>query len=352
MIIDWNQEIFHNTLKNWFLIIGALIVCLTLITLFKKVVLKWLLQLSAKTKTKIDDIAISILGKSIVPVLYFVSFYVAIYSLHLPTVVRHLTHAAMLLIITFYVLRITTMLARKFILSAMQKSSTQIKETQAGGLAMIINSIIWVIGVIFLIDNLGYNVSTLIAGLGIGGIAIALAAQTILGDLFSYFVIFFDKPFEIGDFIIVDDKMGIVEHIGIKTTRLRTLEGDQLVSSNTFLTNARVHNYKRMEKRRVVFKLGVTYQTSYQKLIEIPKMVKDIIQLESDVEFDRGHFSGYGSFSLDFEFVYYISNSDYNLYMDKQQHVYYTIFSAFEKNGIEFAYPTQTIYTQPLQQIG
>lgn len=351
MIINWNEELYYNTLQRWSLTVGALIVYLVLISLFKQVFIKSLKRWSATTKTALDDILISITDKSIIPILYFVGTYIAIRSLQFPPIIEQLAHSGMLLITTFYVLRIITVLVKRIILSATQKYSTEMRGTQAGGLAMIANSIIWITGAIFLIDNLGYNVSTLIAGLGIGGIAIALAAQTILGDLFSYFVIFFDKPFEIGDFIIVDDKMGVVERIGIKTTRLRTLEGDQLVCSNTFLTNARVHNYKRMAKRRVVFKLGVTYQTPYQKLVSIPEMVKEIITLESDVEFDRGHFSGYGSFSLDFEFVYYISDSDYNLYMDKQQQVYFNIFSAFEKNGIEFAYPTQTVYTQPLQQI-
>ena len=184
---------------------------------------------------------------------------------------------------------------------------------------------IWTVGVVFLIDNLGYDVTTLITGLGIGGIAIALAAQTILGDLFSYFVIFFDRPFEIGDFIIVDTKMGTIEYIGVKTTRIRTLSGEQLICSNTFLTNAQVHNYKRMEQRRVVFKLGVVYQTPHEKLKRIPEAVRAIIEKAEDVKFVRGHFSGFGDSSLDFEFVYYVLSSDYNIYMDKQQTIYFDV---------------------------
>ncbi|MNR00085.1 Low conductance mechanosensitive channel YnaI [compost metagenome] len=164
-----------------------------------------------------------------------------------------------------------------------------------------------------------------------------------MGDLFSYFVIFFDRPFEIGDFVQLGPDNGVIEYIGIKTTRIRTLSGEQLICSNTDLTNSRLRNYKRMEKRRIVFSLGVTYQTTHSQLSEIPIIVKEIIASKSQLQFDRGHFSGYGDFSLNFEFVYYVLDADYNLYMDNQQEVYLEIFSAFEKVGIDFAYPTQTL---------
>ena len=196
-----------------------------------------------------------------------------------------------------------------------------------------------------MLDNLGFEVSTVIAGLGIGGIAIALAAQAILGDLFSYFVIFFDRPFEIGDFVILPNEfMGTIEYIGIKTTRIRSLSGEQIVVANTDLTNSRIRNYKRMERRRVVFKLGVIYQTTSKQLAEIATIVKTIIENQSDTTFDRGHFQSYGDFSLNFEFVYYVLSGDYNKYMDTQQAINLKIYEEFEKRGIEFAYPTQTLF--------
>lgn len=162
--------------------------------------------------------------------------------------------------------------------------------------------------------------------------------------MFSYFVIFFDKPFEIGDFIVVGDKMGVVEYVGIKTTRIRALSGEQLVFSNTDLTNSRVHNFKKMERRRIVFKLGVIYQTPAEKLKAIPQMVKDIIVKQTDAEFDRGHFASFGDFSLDFEFVYYVSGADYAKCMDIQQAINLSIFEIFEREKIEFAYPSQTLF--------
>ncbi|MBU1997522.1 MAG: mechanosensitive ion channel family protein, partial [Candidatus Omnitrophica bacterium] len=204
--------------------------------------------------------------------------------------------------------------------------------------------LIWSLAIIFFLDNMGFKISAVIAGLGIGGVAVALAAQAVLADLFSYFAILFDRPFEIGDFIIVGDFLGVVEHVGVKTTRISSLSGEQIVFSNTDLTNSRVRNYKRMQKRRVVFKLGVTYGTSLEKVKEIPKIIEGIIKGIKDTTFDRAHFLAYGDFSLVYEIVYYVMSGDYNKYMDIQQEINFEIKNEFKKKQIEFAFPTQTLY--------
>lgn len=339
---------FGNTVLVWSTSLLVLIVSYFLILIFKRVIIQRLKGWSAKTANTIDDFLIKIIEKSIVPLLYLTAVYFSLNMLQFPASIHKVFHVAFLLAFTFFVLGIITAVIKQFIFSFIQtKDNSETKEKQARGLVIIINIIIWILGVVFLIDNLGYDVTTLITGLGIGGIAIALAAQTILGDLFSYFIIFFDRPFEIGDFIIVDDKMGTVEYIGIKTTRLRTLSGEQLICSNTNLTNSRVHNFKRMQERRIVFKLGVVYQTSYDQLKKIPMIVNEIIAAKKQVRFDRGHFSGFGDFSLDFEFVYYVLSADYNTYMDVQEEIYLEIFSAFEDQKIEFAYPSQTVFFNP-----
>jgi small-conductance mechanosensitive channel len=196
------------------------------------------------------------------------------------------------------------------------------------------------------LDTYGVNVTTLIAGLGISGIAVALAVQNVLGDLFASFSIVFDKPFVIGDFIIVGDYLGTVEYVGLKTTRIRSLSGEQLVFSNGDLLKSRIRNFKRMFERRVVFTIGVLYQTTYEHLIEIPKMIQSIIENQSQVRFDRAHFKEYGAYSLNFEIVYWIQNPDYNVYMDIQQTINLSIFKQFKEKGIEFAYPTQTLFVQ------
>ncbi|MBU1133767.1 MAG: mechanosensitive ion channel family protein, partial [Candidatus Omnitrophica bacterium] len=217
-------------------------------------------------------------------------------------------------------------------------------ERSLKGILGVVKVIVWGLAIVFFLDNLGFKISSVIAGLGIGGVAVALAAQAVLKDLFSYFSIIFDRPFEVGDFIIVGEYLGAVEYIGIKTTRIRSLGGEQLIFSNTDLTDSRVRNYKRMEKRRVVFRLGVTYQTPQDKLKQIPKIVENIIKNVKDTMFDRAHFFSYGDFSLIFEVVYYVLGSDYNKYMDTQQEINFGLKEELEKQGVEFAYPTQTIY--------
>jgi len=194
------------------------------------------------------------------------------------------------------------------------------------------------------LDNLGVDITALVAGLGIGGIAVALAAQNVLGDLFASLSIVLDKPFVVGDFLNVDDFLGSVEHVGLKTTRLRSLSGEQLVFSNNDLLNSRIRNYGRMFERRVVFSLGVTYETPPEKLRGIPTIIREAVEAKDKVRFDRAHFQKYGDFALVFEVVYYVLSSDYTLCMDIQQSVNLRIYERFAEEGIEFAYPTQKLY--------
>jgi small-conductance mechanosensitive channel len=208
---------------------------------------------------------------------------------------------------------------------------------------------VWVIAAFILLDNLGVNITALLAGLGIGGIAIALAAQTILGDLFSAFVIFFDRPFEVGDYINIDAFSGTVEHIGIKTTRIRSLSGEQLVFSNSDLTASRLRNYKRLERRRINFKFGVMYSTSALQLKAIPGILAEIIGRIEDASFERAHFATLADYCLQFEVVYYVEVSDYLKYMDIQQEINLRLVEEFSARGIEFAYPTQTLFLMPVE---
>src|SRR5690606_19648809 len=204
--------------------------------------------------------------------------------------------------------------------------------------------VIWFLGLVFLLSNWGIKVTPIIAGLGIGGIAVALAAQNILGDLFSYFVIFFDRPFEAGDFIIVDDKLGTIEYVGIKTTHVRALSGEQIIMGNQNLTSSRIHNYKRMARRRGVFTINVQYGTPLEKIKEIPSILRSIVERQQNITFDRAHFSAYGDWSLRYEVVYYVLSPDYNVYMDIQQAINFSIYQELEKQGIHFAVPTHSLY--------
>lgn len=213
-----------------------------------------------------------------------------------------------------------------------------------GIIGFLLRAVVWSVILLLMLDNLGVDVTALVAGLGIGGVAIALASQNILGDLFASLSITFDRPFVIGDFLIVDDFMGSVEFIGVKSTRLRSLSGEQIIMSNADLLKSRVRNYGRMAERRVVFTLNVAYDTPLELLERIPGVIREAIVAQSGTRFDRSHFSQHGASSLDFESVYYVLSPDYNRYMDTQQAVNLRVHREFAQLGVEFAYPTQTLY--------
>ncbi|MGB5260215.1 MAG: mechanosensitive ion channel family protein, partial [Gammaproteobacteria bacterium] len=216
--------------------------------------------------------------------------------------------------------------------------------TTMSAISFVGRMVLWSIILLLILDNLGVDVTALVAGLGVGGIAVALAVQNILGDLFASLSIVIDKPFTVGDFLIIDDCLGSVEHIGLKTTRMRSLSGEQLVFSNADLLSSRIRNYGRMFERRVLFNIGVTYQTPRDQLIKIPTYIREAVELQASTRFDRSHFKEYGDFSLNFETVYYVLGPDYNTYMDIQQTINLRIHERFEEEAIEFAYPTQTLH--------
>lgn len=347
----WDKVYWGNTVAGWTTAVVIILASLLALKLFERIVLQRIRRLAQRTTGTLDDYLVATIQNSVMPLAYSLAVYGGITYLHLPARVEKLLHIAVLFITTFFIIRIISSFLGHFVNRFINREADgETKRKQARGILLIIQAAVWVIGLVFLIDNLGYDITTIVAGLGIGGIAIALAAQTVLGDLFSYLVIFFDKPFEIGDFIVVGDKMGVVEYIGIKTTRLRALSGEQLVCSNTDLTNSRVHNYKRMEKRRVLFAFGVEYGTPAAQLQKIPAIVKEIIETQPDTQFDRCHFLKFGEYSLDFEVVYFVLSAEYNLYMDRQQAINLAIFGRFETEGIQFAFPTQTLLLHRAEQ--
>ncbi len=342
----WDRILFGNPFNDWAIAIGIIVVSFSLIKILKGPVIKKLKKWSLKTVMTFDDFIVLAIEKTVIPFLYFAAIFGAFDYLTFNTRTTHIIQVTKLFIITYFILSLLNSAIQYFIFSFLEKQeNSDVKKKQARSLIIILKGVVWILGFVFLVNNLGYNVTTIITGLGIGGIAIALAAQAVLGDFFSYFVIFFDRPFEIGDFIIVDDKIiGAIEYIGIKTTRIRAISGEQIVVHNKDLTDSRVHNYKKMLRRRVVFSIGVIYQTTAEQMKKIPGIIKSIIEATENATFDRSHFSAFGDFSMNFETVYYIESPDYNMYMDAQQKIYLEILQAFEKENIEFAYPTQTLF--------
>lgn len=210
-------------------------------------------------------------------------------------------------------------------------------------LGILLRILVWVMMVLAILSNMGINITALVASLGVGGIAIALAIQTVLSDVFASLAIGLDRPFEHGDFVVFGDIAGSIEHIGLKTTRLRSLSGEQIVCSNTILLQQTIHNYKRMQQRRIVFKFGISYATSSKQVREISTLVKDIIQGIEMTRFDRAHFLAFDDSKLTFEVVYFVLDADYNKYMDIQQEINLQLMAALEERNVRFAFPIRQV---------
>ena len=342
-----DEVYFNNSVQSYLIAAGFILGGIIFIRVFRKAILNRLKKWAGKTETNFDDYIVSGIERFGLPLLNIGVFYFGLKYLTLSERIHTIVDGALTVAITFYIVRLAASSIRIALETyASKQDGGEDKVKQLRGIMVVINIVLWSLGAVFLFDNLGYNVTAIVTGLGIGGIAIALAAQNILGDLFNYFVIFFDRPFEIGDFVVVDDKKGNVEYVGIKTTRIKSISGEQIIISNSDLTNSRVHNFKRMEKRRIVFTIGVTYQTTPEQLKEIPQIIRQIITDQADAEIDRCHFATYGDFSLNFETVYFVTEPDYNKYMDIQQAINLKIFEEFASRKIEFAYPTQTLFIE------
>ena len=352
MLTDTLQTtILDNRILDYIIFIGAFFAGIAGVRIIKVIILNRLKAWSKKTSTTIDDFLVGIFETKLIPILYFGIFYLSFNSLVLMDSISKAVEIAGIIMLTIFGLRLILELINYSLETYWIKKDVNMpRQKSLKGIITIVKVAVWGIGITFLLDNLGFEISAVVAGLGIGGIAVALAAQTVLGDLFSYFIIFFDQPFEVGDFIIIGDYRGTIEHIGIKTTRVRSLGGEQLVFSNSDLTNSRIRNYKKMQKRRILFSLGVTYQTTTEQLKEIPGIIKKSIDNAEKSEFDRAHFASYGDFSLNFEIVYYVMSGDYGKYMDIQQEINFAIKEEFEKRSIEFAYPTQSLFIEKQQE--
>ncbi len=279
---------------------------------------------------------------------FFLPLYVSISYLNFPQEINQkILEPLLYLLILYYMMIligiILDIFTQKLIVKE-DKDENGMSPSLIISLEMLIKIILWSIGLLAILSNLGFDITAIIAGLGIGGIAIAFALQGILADLFASFSLYFDKPFKKGHFIIVGDDMGVVENIGLRSTKINTLRGELLIISNKELTSSRIHNFKKMYERRVVFKIGIEYNTSLEKCKKAVENIKNAIKSANNVRYDRVHFSSYGDFSLNYECVYYVLTPDYNEYMDIQQDINFKIKESFEKDKIEFAFPTQTLY--------
>lgn len=341
-----DKTFLGNSVKTWMIALVISVGVLAILSLVRRMLVRRLSSLTSRTRTDVDDVAVDLVRMTKFFFPLFIALYIGSRTLTMTPAMDRVVGAAMVIalliqfalwgnaVISFWITR--------YMQSRMQVDAAA--ATTIGALRFIARLLLWTVVLLLALDNLGIDITALATTLGVGGIAVALALQNVLGDLFASLSIVLDKPFVIGDFIIVGDHLGTVERVGLKTTRLRSLSGEQLIFANGDLLSSRVRNYKRMAERRIVFGFGVVYQTPADRLEAIPGMVREIIESLENTRFDRAHFKGFGNFSLDFEVVYYVLVPDYNVYMDIQQQINLALYRQFEQKGIEFAYPTQTLY--------
>lgn len=336
---------FGNSVAAYALAALTFFVAITVFLTARRLLLARLKAMAESTETDLDDFFVELLGKIKAPESVLIGFYFATRPLSFDPKVDRFLSMAVVVVLAYRVLRMLQTAADYGVRRAMTgPGSDQASKDTAKTVSLLVRGVLWVLGLIFILDNLGINVTSMVAGLGIGGIAVALAAQAVLGDLFSALAIHLDEPFVVGDFITVDGFMGTVERIGIKTTHLRSLSGELLVMGNSKLTSSPIRNYKKMRERRVVLKFGLLYSTPDAALAEVSGAVRALVEKDKSLRFDRAHFSGLGESSLDFEVVYYILDADYNKHMDSQQRLLLELVADVRKRGLDFAYPTRTLF--------
>lgn len=344
------RSFLGNEAQAWLIAVGVVVVSFGVLRFLAGWSAKRLGSFADRTKGYWDDVVASGLGATRGTLLLLVSLYLGSRALTLPEGTGRLLESvaiiALLLQAGFWASAgLTTWLTARTE-ATLEDDPAQVMTLNVIGI--FLRLVLWSMVVLLALENLGVDVTALIAGLGIGGIAVALAAQNILGDLFASISIALDKPFVLGDFVTVGDFQGTVESIGLKTTRVRSLSGEQVVFSNTDLLDSRLRNFGRMYERRVILKVGVTYQTPREALEHIPDLMREMVESRggADVRINRSHLANYGDSAIEFETVYHVLSPDYELHMDIKQDVYLMLHAAFDERGIEFAYPTQTIFLE------
>jgi small-conductance mechanosensitive channel len=342
-----------NELYDWAIFLAIVLGVLLALAALRFWVSRALKKLSVRTTTVFDDIAVGVVDSTHLWLLMPVALYAGASVLDLPSRLDRLAGALAVVAVTLQ----AALWINRFIRIWLERRIAQLRGGNGEAITVLSmislagQALIWVLLLLLVLDQLNFNITALVAGLGVGGVAVALAVQNILGDLFASLSIVLDKPFVVGDFIVVDNLRGTVERVGIKTTRVRSLDGELMVFSNTDLLKSRIRNFKRMSDRRVEFTFGVAYHTPLDKLRRIPQWLREIVKVQQRTRFDRAHFKQYGEWALVFEVVYHVLDSDHNLYMDLQQAINLAMFERFEREGVEFAQPTRAVHVKTVRAL-
>lgn len=338
--------LFNNSPMAWLIACSVAVVVFLGLTAVRRFVRRYYKRLQSTEHTELLEIPLHVLSRTTVFFFLVLSLYLGLQTLTMTEKSARVLDSA-ITIALFWQAGVWAVAAASAWIERKRRRSMAVDRAMVGSLGVIgfmLNVVIWSMVMLLTLDNLGVDITALVAGLGIGGIAVALAVQNILGDLFASLSITLDRPFVVGDFLVLGDFLGSVEYIGIKSTRLRSLSGEQIVISNADLLGSRVRNYGRMAERRVVFMTRAPYQTAPELVECIPQLIRDIIEAQANTRFDRSHFQRYDAGTLEFETVYYVLSPDYNVYMDIQQAINLRIYRKFAKLGVEFAYPTQRVF--------
>ena len=346
MSMDWFNVTEWGSPMDWGVALGLATLTFLVLGMLRRGVRAHYRKMLATDHTEWLELPFGVLARTTLAFFVAVGLFVGLKFLQLPPRVGRWLDGAVAVLL-FWQLGVWLSAAFLAWLDRKRRHSMASDRAQVGSLSIIglvVRGLIWVLVTLLALDNLGINITALVAGLGIGGVAVALALQNILGDLFASLAIALDQPFVVGDALAVGDIIGTVESIGIKSTRLRSLSGEQVIISNADLLSSRLRNYGRMAERRVVFTLNLTYDTPAEVLAQVPALVREAIEAQSEVRFDRCHFNALGAHSLDFECVYYKLSSDYNLHMDTLHAVNLALVREFNARDIEFAFPTRTVH--------
>lgn len=341
-----NLKFFDNTAQQWMLALALVLIVLLIAYLAKRVGLRILRRLAKHTQMRIDDAMVEMLSATRLSLVVLAALWPAADLLTLPKSGYSLTYGIATVAIFLQLGLWGARLVHFWITHTREhaRAHDPAALTSLGAVSFIVRLVLWAIVALLALDNLGVNVTALVAGLGVGGIAIGLALQNVLGDLFASLSIVLDKPFQVGDFVAVDEFLGTVENIGVKTTRLRSIDGEGLVFANSDLVKSRLRNYKQMQQRRVVFAIGVKHRTTADQLEQIPRMIREAIETQADTRFDRSHFTTVGASSMDFETAYWMLTPEYARRMDTQQAINLALVRRFADAGIQFAFPSRTLY--------
>lgn len=347
--ITMPNQINSSSIDSYFMALIIFAISILILRIFKFVIIKKLKKITDKTESKYDDMIIDIVDKIGWYFYVLLSLYISFHyldSLHfgLASEIKTILYYIIITILVYRVAKAIQTLIDHGTDKLAQRKDIDVSAIEL--LNRVVKGALWLVAIILILSNMGYNVTTLAAGLGIGGIAIAFALQNVLGDIFASVSIFLDKPFRKGDYIIFGTEEGVVKQIGMKSTRVEALQGQEIIVPNKTLTDTTVHNYKKMDYRRIVFSFSIKYETSTAELEKVPNIVKDIITNLKMVRFGRTHFSKFGDFGYVFETVYFIDSGDYDKYMDIQQEINFAIKKHFENERIDIAYPAYSTYLQ------